>query len=161
MALAPSGAQQRDHRRFRGLCPDRERASSGRTVAWLCSRGRGDRVAGRTGTVNLKPCAEQGCGALIPIGQRRCFRHRHLEDRRRDRSRRMRGRRTGSTTAWRRLREQVLKAYGHQCAATKDGVRCGETERLEVHHLDGDQANDAISNLVPLCHEHHRFFEQR
>jgi 5-methylcytosine-specific restriction endonuclease McrA len=54
-----------------------------------------------------------------------------------------------TTRRWRRIREQVLARDGHACRL------CGETQALEVHHLDGDWANNALSNLVTLCEACH------
>jgi len=41
--------------------------------------------------------------------------------------------------------EQVKERDGYQC------VKCGATDRLSIHHLDWNQENDAIENLVTLC----------
>lgn len=35
-------------------------------------------------------------------------------------------------------------------------VMCCSVQRIEVHHIDGDPANNAVSNLVPLCRVCHR-----
>ena len=54
-----------------------------------------------------------------------------------------------------RQRRSILAAFDNHCAAIVDGKRCTEVLALEVHHVDGDRTNDAPSNRVPLCHEHH------
>ena len=48
------------------------------------------------------------------------------------------------------------RRYANRCAAyTAAGTRCLVHAPLEVHHVDGDHAHNAATNLVPLCHEHH------
>jgi len=42
-------------------------------------------------------------------------------------------------------RERAIAEYGEVC-----GV-CGDGERVEVHHRDGDRTNDELDNLIPLC----------
>lgn len=45
-----------------------------------------------------------------------------------------------------KAQKQAVKARdGHKC------VRCGATERLEVHHIDDDPRNDAMDNLETRC----------
>lgn len=41
-------------------------------------------------------------------------------------------------------REGVLRAFNHRCAI------CGE-DRPQLHHIDGNPANNASENLIPLC----------
>jgi len=48
-----------------------------------------------------------------------------------------------------RYRERCIDEKGHECVA------CGDTEKIVVHHRDADRSNDAIENLVPLCHGCH------
>jgi 5-methylcytosine-specific restriction endonuclease McrA len=43
------------------------------------------------------------------------------------------------------LRERVKRRDGYVC------VECGCPHTLQVHHLDGDPANNAMANLVTLC----------
>lgn len=33
---------------------------------------------------------------------------------------------------------------------------CGNTEHLEIHHIDSDRKNNTPENLIPLCKTHHR-----
>lgn len=33
---------------------------------------------------------------------------------------------------------------------------CGSPDGIEVHHIDGNPLNDAIENLIGLCHACHR-----
>ena len=54
----------------------------------------------------------------------------------------------GSTRRWRQLRELVLQRDGHRCRV------CGSEQRLEVHHVDGNSANDDPLNLQVRCTEH-------
>ena len=37
---------------------------------------------------------------------------------------------------------------------------CSATNRIQVHHIDGDAANDSQSNLVPLCMGCHQLVEK-
>lgn len=46
-------------------------------------------------------------------------------------------------------RDKCLQVHGDEC------IVCESSESIEVHHIDGDRANNDISNLVPLCQEHH------
>jgi 5-methylcytosine-specific restriction endonuclease McrA len=60
------------------------------------------------------------------------------------------GQRNGSTRDWRQIREYCLKRDGHRC------TRCGSTDRLEVHHVNGNAArDDRPSQLVTLCFDCH------
>ena len=61
--------------------------------------------------------------------------------------------------AARKRRAEVIERFDSTCVAIVDGKRCDVTERLEVHHVDGDQTNDEFRNLVPLCPPHHRLFQ--
>lgn len=45
--------------------------------------------------------------------------------------------------------------YGEAC------VVCQVTEPLEVHHIDGVRSNNDVSNLVPLCANHHGLTHNR
>ena len=59
----------------------------------------------------------------------------------------------------RALKERVFRYYGTVCQI------CLEENRgrafvmvhpdLHVHHIDYDKTNNALSNLIPLCHHHH------
>lgn len=33
---------------------------------------------------------------------------------------------------------------------------CGDTDNLEVHHVDGDRDNNDFDNLLPLCYDCHQ-----
>lgn len=43
-----------------------------------------------------------------------------------------------------RTREQVLREFGHKCAI------CGQREP-QLHHIDEDNRNNDLANLIPLC----------
>lgn len=59
------------------------------------------------------------------------------------------GTRNGSTSAWRRLRSQILARDRYRCTG------CGSTAQLEVHHVGWDNRDDAPSNLTTLCTDCH------
>lgn len=40
-------------------------------------------------------------------------------------------------------------------------VRCGSTEKLDIHHLDGNRKNNALSNLTVLCRRCHMDVDER
>jgi len=46
-------------------------------------------------------------------------------------------------------RQKALRKKGHSCEV------CGSTDDIEIHHIDGNNANNDIDNLVPLCVKHH------
>lgn len=46
-------------------------------------------------------------------------------------------------------RQRCFKVWPRVCAA------CGATGKLEVHHINGDPANYAENNLIPLCFNCH------
>ena len=50
---------------------------------------------------------------------------------------------------YREMRPLILKRDGSRC------VECGETERLEVHHLDENPLNNTAANLVTVCRPCH------
>jgi hypothetical protein len=64
-----------------------------------------------------------------------------------------------SGRGWRRLSEEIRKRDGNQCTMTVDGVRCPETDGLQVAHLDRNWMNDDPSNLATLCVAHHRAYD--
>ena len=81
----------------------------------------------------LRYCS--ACNVVMPANQ--YAKHRRLHHERR-----------GSTTAWRKLRQLVLARDHHRC------VVCGATDRLEIHHLDGDWRNNDPGNLEVRCLAH-------
>lgn len=42
-------------------------------------------------------------------------------------------------------RSRGIEAHGELCEY------CGTTERIVVHHRDGDRSNNSVENLIPLC----------
>lgn len=46
-------------------------------------------------------------------------------------------------------RYKALEQYGEECKI------CGVTERIEVHHIDGDHGNNSVDNLLPVCRDCH------
>jgi hypothetical protein len=50
-----------------------------------------------------------------------------------------------------RYRQPLQDALGGEC------VRCGQENKLEIHHKDGDSNNSDFNNLALLCEScHHR-----
>lgn len=43
----------------------------------------------------------------------------------------------------------------------KECVVCGESNIVEVHHLDEDHNNNIPENLIPLCPTHHQYWHSR
>jgi 5-methylcytosine-specific restriction protein A len=54
--------------------------------------------------------------------------------------------------AWRRLRARVLREEPFCLDCDRDGLT---TRAVEVDHVDGNPANNSLSNLRPLCKSHH------
>ena len=50
----------------------------------------------------------------------------------------------------RRERNMIMNIKGKEC------VECGKKTYLEIHHIDGDRTNDAISNLEIRCGDCHK-----
>ena len=51
---------------------------------------------------------------------------------------------------WGRIRRRVLERDSYRCRECGGGGG-----QLEVHHVDGDRSNDALSNLRTLCVSDH------
>jgi len=47
--------------------------------------------------------------------------------------------------------------YRAKCLSQKINAcwHCGETDKLVVHHIDGDRNNNELGNLIPLCKSCH------
>ena len=43
----------------------------------------------------------------------------------------------------------------------KKCIICGETNIVEVHHIDESKENNKPENLIPLCPTHHQYFHSR
>lgn len=39
----------------------------------------------------------------------------------------------------------------------KKCVVCGETDAVDVHHIDSNRENNSVDNLIPLCPTHHAY----
>jgi len=50
---------------------------------------------------------------------------------------------------YRQIRNSIIKRDDSQCQ------KCGATKNLIVHHLDGDDGNNVLSNLITLCNNCH------
>src|ERR1035437_3700472 len=48
-------------------------------------------------------------------------------------------------------RQKAIKFYGPKCAECSFSI----APLLIVHHKDGDRTNNAMDNLIVLCHNHH------
>ena len=46
-------------------------------------------------------------------------------------------------------REVCFREYDEECQV------CGSEENIDVHHRDGNRANNRTDNLIPLCHSCH------
>lgn len=46
------------------------------------------------------------------------------------------------------IRERVFNEFNHRCAIGGEG-------HPHIHHIDGDNSNNAEQNLIPLCPNHH------
>lgn len=46
-------------------------------------------------------------------------------------------------------RDKCLDAYGEVC------IICSSEQNVEVHHIDGDDMNHSILNLMPVCSKCH------
>lgn len=100
----------------------------------------------------LKACLT--CGKLS--GQSRCLGCAAEHERKRKSTKDAAFARRGITRPqWRKLRAEILKRDGYRCMAVVDGVRCPETEWLEVHHANGDGADNRPDNLFTVCRAHH------
>ncbi|MBE3589998.1 MAG: HNH endonuclease [Firmicutes bacterium] len=99
------------------------------------------------------PCAQPGCPALVPAGQRYCAEHARAERRRYDRERGSAASR-GYDARWRRLRAMVL-AREPLCRAC--AVEGRVTPATDVDHIvpRSRGGTDVLDNLQPLCHRHH------
>jgi len=50
-----------------------------------------------------------------------------------------------------------MSDYRTKCLRNKEEEchECGTTVDIEVHHIDEDRFNNALKNLLPLCHDCH------
>lgn len=55
-----------------------------------------------------------------------------------------------TTISSQNYRERCLEEKGEQCR------KCGATEGIIVHHIDGDRSNNRLENLLPLCWSCHQ-----
>jgi hypothetical protein len=51
---------------------------------------------------------------------------------------------------WRMIRQRIIEGDRYHCCV------CDSTEKLEVHHRDGNEQNNSTANLVTLCYKCHR-----
>lgn len=54
-----------------------------------------------------------------------------------------------NSTAWRRIRDQVIKRDKFLCADC--GIFCTGSREAHVDHIDGDAWNNDLSNLITRC----------
>jgi len=52
-------------------------------------------------------------------------------------------------------RKLALKYHEPKC------VICGFSELIEIHHIDRNRQNNEITNLIPLCCNHHRLLHSK
>ena len=63
-----------------------------------------------------------------------------------------------STVPWNRNK---TLAYGiYRALLNSPCGACGSRKKLEVHHIDGNRNNNAISNLIRFCRSHHMEMEK-
>lgn len=60
-----------------------------------------------------------------------------------------------NSTAWRRLREEVLLRDLYTCQVAECGRVLGGKGEAHVDHVDGDPSNNAMANLQTLCRRCH------
>lgn len=92
----------------------------------------------------MKPCRDCGRLVMVNIGDDRRCPACARKNRRHRKEQGLTGQR-GSTTQWRKLREQVFARDGRVC------VNCKATTDLQVDHRDGNAANNTLRNLRVLC----------
>lgn len=100
--------------------------------------------------MRMKICAEAGCGAVVPQGERYCGKHmaRHIRKPYQNASR------VGNyhTPEWRALKRRTVEEHPW-CAM------CGAAGRLEVHHIKPVRCHPELmlepANLMVLCHACH------
>ena len=57
-------------------------------------------------------------------------------------------------SSWKKEYRQIcFRHYPYKCAL------CPWDKIVEVHHIDGNNSNNDIDNLIPLCANHHRLTE--
>jgi len=63
-----------------------------------------------------------------------------------------------------RVTNKVGVAASYPIVAKRAGLTscciCGESEVLDIHHLDENHENNDLSNLVPLCPTHHAYLHR-
>lgn len=100
--------------------------------------------------MRMKMCAEPGCSAVVPQGERYCEAHRKRHERKPFQN----ATRAGNyhTAEWRALKRRILESHPF-CAM------CGASGRLEVHHIRPVRTSPELmlepSNLMVLCHACH------
>lgn len=66
---------------------------------------------------------------------------------------------------WKSYDEKPRKAeFYRRICFDKHGKKCivcDEKFAVDVHHLDGNHKNNDISNLIPLCANHHRYMHMK
>lgn len=106
----------------------------------------------------LKVCV--GCSRIT--SSTRCPDCQTNYNRRQYDSRRARGKRTGTTAAYRKARKQAMARANGRCEYINgDGIRCIETTSLECHHIAGDPLDHRLDGLIVVCHGHHMELERR
>ena len=81
-------------------------------------------------------CAEPGCPNVARYRNGRCKAHQHPRGERADKR------------VIAALRAQLVARDGERCAV------CDATERLEVHHLDGNAMHNTLDNVELRCVPH-------
>ena len=100
-----------------------------------------------------KPCAYPLCGALVPVGQKYCEKHKQPEPETRP------SRSNGNlyaTARWKRLRQRILSAepFCRECMKDGHAVIATDVDHIKSHRGDPELFWDP-RNLQPLCHSCH------
>ena len=98
-----------------------------------------------------KLCSEPGCNLLVESPETRC--PAHFKPKKVNAFEKATRANEYNTSAWRKLRKQHLKRHPH-C------VKCGSTEKLQVHHTVPPRGNESLFydeyNLETVCATCHR-----
>jgi 5-methylcytosine-specific restriction endonuclease McrA len=103
------------------------------------------------GMAVVRPCLVHRCPEYAVTGQSYCKAHLYRRN-----ERGLTGAR-GTSGQWRKIRKLALQHARYRCADCRRKITDLEpTEKLEVHHVDGDSSNNVAENLKVLCTRCHK-----